>query len=172
MVQEISMSIPIYLFVLIELCFVTVGDLRYQKIPNLWSILNVFAFIALCFIVPKQYSPTIKTFYFSITFILVGYVFFMANIMGGGDSKFLASFFLLVPMNFQDQVFYYLLVATILIGSFLLIQNLVQNYQSILNELQMRRYGEVKKYFGKKFSYAPVILLAWLWVGVLNFFIE
>jgi prepilin peptidase CpaA len=85
--------------------------------------------------------------------------------MGGGDTKYLFSLFLLIPISLQGKVFYFLLISTIIIGGFLLIQNTLKNFKPLWKAILDGNTQEVKSYFGTKFSYAPVILVTWLWVG-------
>jgi prepilin peptidase CpaA len=87
------------------------------------------------------------------------------KIMGGGDSKFLATIFLLIPLRFQDTVFYYLLISTIIIGSISFIQNIIINWDLIANAVRSKEKGAIRKCFGRKFPYAPVVLLTWGWFG-------
>lgn len=157
--------LPIYLFVLIELAFVAYGDVKTNKIPNLWAILNIIAFIALLFVAPQFYEFSLQTFAFSFAFLAVGFVLFLLKIMGGGDTKFLFSLFLLVPLNLHERVFYYLLISTVIIGGFLLIQNTLKNFKPILRAILDGNTQQVKSFYGTKFSYAPVILITWIWIG-------
>jgi prepilin peptidase CpaA len=93
----------------------------------------------------------------------------MAHIMGGGDSKYLSSLYILVPLNMQETVFTYLLYATILVGSTLLLFNILKNLDIIIIHFKMRDIAGIKKIFGKKFTYAPVIFIAWMWFGWQNY---
>ena len=86
--------------------------------------------------------------------------------MGGGDSKYLFSLFLIIPLQFHERMFEYLLYTTFIIGSFVLLTNLTSNLGQIVTSLKTGDYNEVKKYFGTKFAYAPVILIAWIWLGI------
>lgn len=157
--------LPIYLFVLIELAVVSYGDIKTNKIPNMWSILNLVAFIALLFVTPELYQFKLETFAFSAAFLAVGFVLFLLKIMGGGDSKYLFSLFLLVPLNLHEKVFYYLLLSTVIIGGFLLIQNTLKNIKPLWEAILDGNTRRVKSFFGTKFSYAPVILVTWIWIG-------
>ena len=89
--------------------------------------------------------------------------------MGGGDSKYLSSLYLLVPLNLQEAVFIYLLYATILVGSSLLLYNALKNLDIIVIHIRMKDVAGIKKIFGKKFTYAPVIFIAWMWFGWQNY---
>lgn len=157
--------LPIYLFILIELAIVSYGDIKTDKIPNMWSIINLIAFVVLLFVAPEFYKFTPLAFTYSFAFLAVGFVLFLLKIMGGGDTKYLFSLFLLIPMTLQGKVFYFLLISTIIIGGFLLIQNTLKNFKPLWKAILDGNTQEVKSYFGTKFSYAPVILVTWLWVG-------
>ncbi len=90
------------------------------------------------------------------------------NIMGGGDSKYLSSLYVLVPLGFQDTVFLYLLYTTVIVGSSLLLFNALKNFDKILLLVKIGDIDGIKKIFGKKFTYAPVIFIAWMWFGWQN----
>lgn len=159
------MPLPVYLFVLIELVAVSYGDIRTNKIPNFWSLLNIVMFIVLLFVAPDFYSLSWQTFVYSFVFLGVGFVLFLLNIMGGGDSKFLFTFFLLLPVPVHEETLTHLLLSTILIGGFIFLQNLLKNFKVIVDAAKAYDLRTVKNCFGTKFSYAPVILVAWLWMG-------
>ncbi len=155
----------VYWFLLVELIFVSWGDIKTQKIPNAWSILNLIVFVLLLIMLPSFYPLTWGTFLYSSVFLGVGFILFLLKIMGGGDSKFLFSFFLLIPVAVQPRALVSLLVSTILIGGFLLITNFAKNHERIVAFMKVGYVQGIKECFGTKFSFAPVILLAWIWLG-------
>ena len=161
--------LPFYFFILIELLFVTYGDIKWRKISNLWSILIIVVFIVLAIFFKDHYAFSVDSFQYPIVFIIVGFALFMLKIMGGGDSKYLATFFLLVPLKMQDDVFYNLLLATIIIGSMIFLNNLLEKREKIIESFKNGNIQGVKSCFGEKFAYAPVILITWVWTG-LNIF--
>lgn len=140
-------------------------DFKYRKIKNTWSILNLVIALGLFISLPKSYPLTIEMFQFALVFIVVGFGLFMFKVMGGGDSKFLATFFLLIPLNFQEVVFYYLLIITIIVGLILFINNIIVNHEKIFVSMKNRDLEGIKSCFGSKFAYAPVILITWIWFG-------
>lgn len=167
------MIIPLWLFfmLIVELVMVSYVDIREQKIPNLWSFLNIGLFVLLLFFYPEYYRLSLITFLYSTAFIVVGFGLFMLKIMGGGDSKFLATFYLLIPTTLQDRALSRLLLSTVLIGCFFLITNFTKNFDKLANSLKTGNIKEIKECFGTKFSFAPVILLSWIWLGwELDFF--
>jgi prepilin peptidase CpaA len=102
---------------------------------------------------------------YSFVFLLVGFMLFLLRIMGGGDSKFLFTFFLIVPMHLQEKTFEYLLISTVLVGTFVFITNVAKNFDKLKTSLKIGDHQTVKSCFGSKFAFAPVILLAWIWIG-------
>ncbi len=158
-------TLPIYIFILIELLAVSILDLKFRKIRNIWVILNLFISSILFMIMPDLYLLELNSFQYSIVFILVGFILYLLKIMGGGDSKFLATIFLLIPASLQDRVFLWLLIITIIIGSLVFLNNIFQNFSGIIESFKHHNVQAVKNYFGKKFPYAPVILITWIWIG-------
>ena len=159
-------SLPIYLFILIELIFVSIGDIKFNKIPNLYAIMNIIVFIILLIIAPEYYRLTIEMFLYSFGFLSIGFIFFLMRIMGGGDVKYLFSFFLLIPATMQDNAFIHLALSTIVIGGFIFLTNLIKHYDVIWRAMLLGDLKEVKYCFGTKFPFAPVILITWIWVGI------
>lgn len=159
------MPITIFLYLIIELIFVSWEDVKTEKISNLWSILNIISFVILLWVIPELYTVSLSLLFYPLIFLIIGFILFLLNIMGGGDSKFLSTFFLVVPHVLHDLMFESLLLSTIVIAGFLFITNMIKNYKKIFHNLRMKNLKEVKSFFGTKFSYAPVILLAWLWLG-------
>lgn len=160
--------LPIYIFIFLELSFVTYYDIKYKKISNLWSLLNIALAITLFVLFPNFYKFGWSTFQFSMVFLVVGFFLFLLKIMGGGDSKYLASFFLIVPTASQDLVFYYLLISTIIVGLIFFVRNLIEQRKNITESFKKKDIEGVKSSFGSKFAYAPVIMLTWFLIGLTN----
>ncbi len=156
---------PLYLFVLIELSIVAYLDVKFKKIKNYWSLLNIICAVIMFTFFSQHYPFSFEMFHFTLVFIFVGFALFMLKIMGGGDSKFLATFFLLIPLSLQENVFLYLLFATIFIGSITLIKNIIGNWSKLSESIQQKDMEGVKSCFGSKFPYAPVILITWVCLG-------
>ena len=157
---------PIFYLILIQLIIVSLGDISSKKIPNLWPLLNLIFYPVLCYLFPEYYSFHWQSFIFPFAFLIVGFILFLLKIMGGGDSKYLFSLFLIIPLAMHERMLNFLLLSTVIIGSFVLITNLVGSMEKIVQSLKLGDYNKVKVYFGTKFSYAPVILIAWIWLGV------
>lgn len=131
----------------------------------MWSIVNLVFFLAVLIVSPEYYLLSFETFLYSFVFLCVGFVFFLLNIMGGGDSKFLFTFFLIVPLGLQEQTFEYLLVSTILVGTFVFITNISKNFDKLKYALKVKDKQAIRSCFGTKFAFAPIILITWIWVG-------
>lgn len=156
----------LYLTLMIQLIIVSYGDVKDQKIPNMWSYLNLCSFCILLATYPDIYQLKFQTFFYSMVFLFVGFALFLLKIMGGGDSKYLATFYLLIPLEMQENAIIRLLISTVIIGLFFLITNFAKSAEKINAHIKAGEIQQIKKYFGTKFSFAPVILLAWLWLGV------
>ena len=163
------LPIVVYIFVSIQLLFVAYIDFKTQKIANMWMIINFLFFCLLSLVFPTLYVWSIHMLIFPSAFLFVGFALYVMNIMGGGDSKYLSSLYLLVPLDLQETVFIYLLYATVLVGSTLLLFNLLKNLDIIIIHFKMKDIAGIKKIFGTKFTYAPVIFIAWMWFGWQNY---
>ena len=158
---------PLYFFLLFELLIITYLDIRYRKIPNQYIILNIILYFFFISIFKGHYSFTFGHYIYSIMFIALGFIFFLhpLKIMAGGDSKLLASLFLLVPTYFQDLFLLNLLWVTILVTSFFIILNIFENLSNIIEHIRRKNYSKIYA-FGMKIPFTPVILLSWGWLGI------
>ena len=159
------MPLSVYLLILIELIFVSYLDFKEKKIKNFWSILNIFLFIIYLFVFPNFYFFNINILFVSFIFLIGGFFLFVLKIMGGGDAKFLASFFLLIPENLQEKELEFIIYWTILVGGSVFIVNCIKNFDKIKSAILQKDVMSIKKIFGSKFSFAPVILFSWIHFG-------
>lgn len=157
--------LTVFIFVSIQLLVVSYMDIKYKLISNIWSIINIFFFCVLTFVFPHEYKFQFKVIIFPFVFIVVGFTLFILRIMGGGDAKYLATLYLLVPINYQNEVLYYLLSSTIIIGSSLFILNLLKNLDELIKCFSIGDFKKIKTMFGQKFTFAPVIFISWMWYG-------
>lgn len=163
------MILTIYFFVLIQLIFVSIGDLRTRKIPNIWSLLNISFYILLLLLFPDSFKFHYQSIVLSIVFLLIGFSLFVLKVMGGGDAKYLSTSALLVPYGVMWTYLEYLFMSTFLFASFFFLKNLVINRKDISSYLRSFYLKGVKSFFGTKFAYAPVILVAWIFLGIKYF---
>lgn len=159
------MPFVIFAFVFLQLLAVSYLDLKYKKISNWWSLFNLLLFAVLPLVFPAYYVYKFEVFYFSLIFLLVGLVLFALKVMGAGDTKYLFSFFPLIPISFHQTFLVLLLQVTILVGGSLLIFNTVRKYEKIIFILKTKSFEMFKEVYGSKFSFAPVILVSWGWFG-------
>lgn len=155
----------VFIFVSIQLLVVAYIDFKFKTISNVWFLINSIFFIVLTFLFPQMYVYKISMFIYPIAFLVVGFGLFILKIMGGGDSKYLSSLYLLVPLQYHETVFVFLLYTTVIVGSSLLLFNLIKNFDRIVLLLKIHDVAGIKKIFGKKFTYAPVIFISWMWFG-------
>jgi prepilin peptidase CpaA len=151
-----------------ELLIVTYLDFKTKKISNYWPIINLALFVCATLIYPGVYKWQIETFYFSIVIFLVGLLlyFVSTNILGAGDTKYITTLFLLVPITFQPLLLEYILYMTIIVGMCGLLMNIIKNFVKIKTALITKEWRSLKGIFGvKKNVYAPIIFVAWIILG-------
>ena len=165
-----SLFTAIYVFLLIELSFISYLDIKYRKIKNFWSILNLLISGFLFIFHEEIYPFELEAFQFGLVFLFPGFLLYMLKIMGGGESKFLANFFILVPFKEQEIVFYYLLIITIIVGLIFFLRSIFMNIEKIVEGFKIGDIKMIKGSFGKKFPFAPVIWLTWIWYGLEKFY--
>ncbi|MBL7665563.1 MAG: prepilin peptidase [Bacteriovoracaceae bacterium] len=156
----------LYFFLLAELIWISLLDIKTQKIKNYWSILNIAVFFFLIVFASETYPLKIAMFYYSFGFLFVGFLLFLIKIMGAGDIKYLFSFFLILPLGIHQDMFNRLIVFTGICAFVFLTFNLVKNYKILFSALKEKKYGLIKNCFGTKFAFSPVILITWIWFGV------
>ena len=162
------LPIMVFVFLAIQLLVVAYVDFKTRKISNMWLLINGIFFLVLTFVYPQNYAWSFNVLLFPASFLIVGFGLFALNIMGGGDSKYLSSLYLLIPLKFQEIVLLYLLYTTVIIGSSLLLFNALKNLDRIVLLVKIGDARGIRKIFGKKFTYAPVIFIAWMWFGWQN----
>lgn len=85
--------------------------------------------------------------------------------MGAGDSKYLASLFLLIPPDRHMLMLEKLVYATLAVGIITLMMKFLRDFQKIKSYAFSTHWNGLKESLRSRFSYAPVILLAWLLLG-------
>ena len=151
----------LYCLLLLELLVVSWGDLKSRRIPNIWPLLNVMGLVLLAIGGGVEFFR----FIYPLAFLGVGFLFFQLNIMGGGDSKFLATFFLLIPVSRHEQFFIILLYGIILFAGGLFSYHSMRNWRQLQIILFTKEWRQLRDIYGKKFPFAPIILFSWLIFG-------
>ncbi|ATH06542.1 hypothetical protein BIY24_00865 [Halobacteriovorax marinus] len=159
------MPISVYLFLVVQLFFVASHDVTHKKISNFWPLINISFYLLSVFFFPDHYNFGWSTFVFPIAFFIVGIFLFTLKIMGAGDSKYLLSFYLLIPVSLHETAFIFLAYSTVVVGLSLLLTNIIKRSDIIKLAIKTKNLRLIKTIFGQRFSYAPVILVSWLWFG-------
>ena len=160
------MTVVLFSIVLTELFIVAGVDLKIKKISNLWILLNILLAFSFYIFSPDTHSLQIEQIYYPLGFIVIGFILFSLDIMGAGDSKYMASLFLILPYNLHSLFFEKLLLVTMTVGFFLLLYRVIVNRKEFKAYLMSRHWKGIQALIKSRFSYAPVILLAWILMGV------
>ncbi|MES2528559.1 MAG: prepilin peptidase [Bdellovibrionota bacterium] len=157
------MNLVLYSLLLAELFVVSFIDIRTKKISNLWSLAHIGIFAGLQIYAGEL--PELTHFIFPLGMIVVGFILFLFHIMGAGDSKYLASIFLLIPTPLHMPFMEKLLTVTIFVGTILIVMKFVKSAAKIKAYLVTFYFKALKAEIHSRFSYAPVILVAWILFG-------
>lgn len=159
------MNSLIFSFIACQLSVVAFLDLKKKKISNYWSLANLVIALLVYLFWQGQYTWSWEIFIFSAGFIFFGFILFLLNIMGAGDSKYLASLFLVIPLEFHLPFFEKILISTIIVALISLVIKSAKNLHDLKSFLLSQYWQGVKDIFKSRMSYAPVILLAWFLLG-------
>lgn len=155
----------LYSVILIELLIVGWLDFKYKKISNYWIGVNLGLSIICHMTFQSLFPLSWELLLFPVGFLVIGFFLYLLHIMGAGDSKFLASLFLVIPAEYHLMYFSKLVLATICVGFILLVMHLVKNTSKLKAYFIGHHWAGIKEIIKSKFSYAPVMLLAWLLFG-------
>ena len=164
------MKIFIFVLILIQLIFVASIDIKTHKISNYWSLVNVVLAVIFYLILKDIYVWSWEVLLFPVGFIVFGFIFFLMGIMGAGDSKYISSLFLTLPLEMHLEFFEKLLLSTVLVGAITLLVKVIPNFSKLKTYLLTRYWKGIKEIIRSRISYAPVILLAWIVLGVGQWF--
>ena len=156
------MNILFYVITL-ELFVVSIIDFKTKKISNYWTLVNFI--LSIIFYVMGTFPFEFQALIIPVATIIVGFFLFLAHIMGAGDSKYLASLFLLLPWALQLKFFENVLLSTILVGGILLITKVIMSFNKLKGYALSLYFKGILQEIRSRFSYAPVLLLAWLLLG-------
>lgn len=154
----------LFAFLLIELLIVSYIDVRTKKISNLWSISHIAIFLGI--MISTQEYPSWSHFIFPVGMIVAGFILFVFHIMGAGDSKYIASIFLLIPTPFHMLFMEKLLTVTIFVGTILIMMKFIKNAAKIKAYLMTFYLKAVHSEIHSRISFAPVILVSWILFGI------
>ena len=156
----IPISVAIFLF--IELATVAYFDIKTRKVRNSWFLMNVCLYPLLLFLFQDTYYFNLKSLVIPLGWIVLGFVLFRFKVMGAGDSKYLCSFFLLLPYKEQEEMLFFLIVVTAIVGGLFFSSNLWKNSDAIIRHMKCYNFLAIGQYFGSRFCYAPVVLMSYV----------
>lgn len=151
--------------ILLELLVVGWIDFKTEKISNKWIAVNLVLSVLLHSLFSNLYPVSWEALIFPLGFVVIGFLLFHLKIMGAGDSKFLASLFLIIPLEYQLLFFEKLIISTILTGAILLTYKLISKRDKLKAYFLSRYWDGIKETIKSRFSYAPVVTLAWILLG-------
>lgn len=151
--------------ILVELLIVSVVDLKKKKISNIWFVLNIALAVIFHFSMKETFPFSAEMFIFPLGWILGGFLLFLLKIMGAGDSKYLASLFLVVPVEYHMVLFGKLVSSTLIVGIILVTMKIIKDFKTLKAYTLARYWAGILETIRSRFSYAPVILLAWILFG-------
>jgi len=157
-----------YIFILIlsQLLIVSWIDIKTRTIANHWHLLNMACGLLAYFYLDQLYLFDWSLFILPIGFIFVGFVLFLAGVMGAGDSKYIAGLALVIPLRLHFLFFESLLYSTLLVGGILLTMKVIKDFKKIRAYIFSRYWLALRDIIRSEFSYAPVILIAWIFTGL------
>lgn len=151
---------------LIELLIVSWVDFRTKKISNYWIIGNLLFASFLFSMGSHFYQLSWNIIIFPLGFIGIGFLFFLLNIMGAGDSKYLASLFFVTPVDYQFIFFEKIIISTLMVGAILLLMRFFKYRHEMIAFATNRHWNGIRDIIKSSFSYAPVISFAWIMLGM------
>lgn len=155
----------IAIYICLQIIVVAWFDFKTKKISNIWPISNIIFSLLLPWVMPEIYHYHLELWVVPLAFLIVGFVLFKLDIMGAGDSKYLFSLFLLIPQSFHENFLLKLLSVTVFVGASLLVWRICTRW-SEFKLIIITRIGSLKTFLGGKFTYGPVMMVAWLWFYV------
>lgn len=164
------MKEAVYSLILLQLLVVSWLDIKQAKIRNYWPLLNLVLTPVLYWLAPDMYLWSWNILVFPFLIMIAGFFLYVINVMGAGDSKYLASLLLITPINYHWQLMDKLILSTILVALVMIAVKLVRQFVEIRAYLVSGHWSGLFKIFRSRFSYAPVILLSWILLGVQKWF--
>lgn len=156
----------VFALILLELVVVAWIDFKREKISNKWILVNLIASVGLHVLAGSLYPPSWEVLIFPLGFIVVGFFLYLLNIMGAGDSKYLASLFFVIPLEFHLLFFEKLVVSSLITGGILFLYRIFTNRSKLRSYFANNYWAGIRETIKSRFSYAPVICLAWIILGI------
>ena len=159
------MSFWIYSFILIELAIISLIDIKIKKISNMWSLGHLVVALLL-YIFSESYFWSWPVLIYPLLWFLLGFALFLLRIMGAGDSKLLASLYLLIPLSLHHLMLEKLVISTLVVGFMNLTLKFAKDFRAIKAYALSGHWQGLLEKLKSRFSFAPVILIAWVLMGV------
>ena len=156
----------VFTIVLVELLVVAWMDFKLSKISNKWILVNLVASVLFHIVAGSLYPLSWEVIIFPTGFIVVGFFLYLLNVMGAGDSKYLASLFFIVPLEFHLLFFEKLVICSIITGTLLFLYRIYSNRVKLRSYFANSYWEGIRETIRSRFSYAPVICLAWIILGM------
>lgn len=159
------MSFWLYSLILIELIIISIIDIKTKKISNFWPLSNII-FGLIFYLFFDLYDWSWPVLIYPVVWLGVGFVLFLIGIMGAGDSKLLSSLFLLIPLDFHHLMLEQVIISTLVVGFVNLIMKMVRDFRTIKAYAFSAYWKGFLEKIKSRFSFAPVVLIAWILLGV------
>jgi prepilin peptidase CpaA len=159
------MSFWIFGFIFIELIIISIIDIKTKKISNLWSMGHVVMAMAL-YLFSRYYPWSWPVLIYPIIWLSLGFALFLLGIMGAGDSKLLASLYLIIPIGFHHLMLEKLIISTLVVGFMNLILKMAKDFRTIKAYALSGYWHGLWEKMKSRFSFAPVVFMAWILMGV------
>lgn len=151
----------IVVVVFFELLIISWIDVKTKKISNFWPMVNFVGAVLLYFFFKDLFVFNWEILILPLTLVLSGFFLFHWGVMGAGDSKLVASLLLILPQSLQIIFFEKLIYLTILTAAVMILMKVLRLKKNVNTSVNVIGHKRVKS----KFSYAPVVALAWIFLG-------
>jgi Flp pilus assembly protein protease CpaA len=159
------MSPWIYSLILLELAIISFIDIRTKKISNFWSIGQLVAAVLL-YISFDTYQWSWTVLVYPLIWFVIGFGLFILGIMGAGDSKLIASLYFLIPLTLHHVMLEKILISTIVVGFMNFFIKIIKDFRTIKAYALSAYWQGFWVKMKSSFSFAPVVMLAWVLLGV------
>ncbi len=86
--------------------------------------------------------------------------------MGAGDSKFLATLFLIIPLEYHLLFMEKIILSTMITGGLLVLLRMIKSIETLGSYLISGYWFGLKSMMKSSFSFAPVVAVAWILLGL------
>ncbi|MFN8369001.1 MAG: hypothetical protein U0T83_00075 [Bacteriovoracaceae bacterium] len=149
----------------IVLAYIAIVDFKTRKIANYWSLFNLFFSITLFIFLPQHYILGYKHFFIPGLVFVAGFILYFMKIAGAGDVKFLSTFLIALPYDFQLLFVNKLVVSTIIFALTVMGIKIITQFKAFTDAIFSKNFQALRSViFGSKFAYSPVLFFTLLLV--------